>query len=120
MQIVDQIRKTVLNGELKVGDRLPPERELAKEFGIDAVPVVAPTIVEERLKAILKQEPRFLYDALRKGITGEATEIGDDNINFLERINYHPGRLLRRHHKSYYDAATHPLFPWDRHFRRRI
>jgi DNA-binding FadR family transcriptional regulator len=33
MQIVDQIRKTILNGTLKVGDRLPPERELAKEFG---------------------------------------------------------------------------------------
>ncbi|MBN2322125.1 MAG: FadR family transcriptional regulator [Spirochaetes bacterium] len=33
MQIVDQIRKGILDGRLKTGDRLPPERELAKEFG---------------------------------------------------------------------------------------
>jgi len=33
MQIVDQIRKSILDGKLKVGDKLPPERDLAKEFG---------------------------------------------------------------------------------------
>jgi DNA-binding FadR family transcriptional regulator len=33
MQIVNQIRNGILDGRLKVGDRLPPERELAKEFG---------------------------------------------------------------------------------------
>ena len=65
---------------------------LSKKFGIDAVPVVAPTIVESRLKAILRNEPRFLYAALRKGITGEATEIGGDNINFLQRINTTAGK----------------------------
>ena len=33
MQIVDQIRKLIEDGELKVGDRLPPERELCQKFG---------------------------------------------------------------------------------------
>jgi GntR family transcriptional regulator, transcriptional repressor for pyruvate dehydrogenase complex len=33
MQIANQIRNSVLDGKLKAGDRLPPERELAKEFG---------------------------------------------------------------------------------------
>ena len=60
---------------------------LSKKFGIDAVPVVAPTITHGRLKAILSDKPHFLYAALRKGITGEATEIGEDNIGFLHRIN---------------------------------
>ena len=33
MQIVDQIRKLIEDGDLKVGDRLPPERELCQQFG---------------------------------------------------------------------------------------
>ncbi len=33
MQIVEQIRHLVQNGELKAGDKLPPERELSVHFG---------------------------------------------------------------------------------------
>jgi hypothetical protein len=32
--IVDQIRKAILSGELKPGDRLPSEKELAENFGV--------------------------------------------------------------------------------------
>ncbi|MGD9973065.1 MAG: FadR/GntR family transcriptional regulator [Desulfatirhabdiaceae bacterium] len=32
--IVDQIRKAILKGELKIGDRLPSEKDLAKNFGV--------------------------------------------------------------------------------------
>jgi tryptophan synthase alpha chain len=59
---------------------------LCIEQGMDAMPVVAPTITPGRLKTILGTGPRFLYTALRKGITGEGTEIGADNIGFLEEI----------------------------------
>ncbi len=33
MQIVSQIRNLILQGKLKAGDKLPPERHLAQEFG---------------------------------------------------------------------------------------
>jgi GntR family transcriptional repressor for pyruvate dehydrogenase complex len=33
MQIVSQIRSRILDGDLKTGDKLPPERVLAQEFG---------------------------------------------------------------------------------------
>lgn len=33
MQIVSQIRNHIMQGKLKVGDKLPPERNLAQEFG---------------------------------------------------------------------------------------
>lgn len=33
MQIAKQIRDMILNGELKIGDKLPAERALAQEFG---------------------------------------------------------------------------------------
>ncbi len=34
MQVVDHVRELVANGELKPGDRLPPERELARKLKI--------------------------------------------------------------------------------------
>ena len=33
MQIVSQIRNLIIQGKLKAGDKLPPERNLAQEFG---------------------------------------------------------------------------------------
>jgi tryptophan synthase alpha chain len=65
---------------------------LSEKHGIDAVPVVAPTIVPQRLESILRTGPRFLYAALRKGITGKVTEIGDDNIGFIRRISTAAGK----------------------------
>ncbi|MGA2807847.1 MAG: winged helix-turn-helix domain-containing protein, partial [Terracidiphilus sp.] len=34
MQVVDHIRKLIENGSLQPGDRVPPERELARSLGI--------------------------------------------------------------------------------------
>lgn len=65
---------------------------LSEKHGMSAVPVVAPTIGPQRLESILRTEPRFLYAALRKGITGKITEIGDDNIGFLRRISTAAGK----------------------------
>lgn len=45
-QIVQQIEQRFLSGALKVGDRLPPERELAEQFGVSR------TAVREAVKAL--------------------------------------------------------------------
>lgn len=37
--ILEQIRETIVHGELKVGDRFPAERELAERFSVSRVPV---------------------------------------------------------------------------------
>src|SRR5438034_11575745 len=37
--IVDQIRAAIVGGQLKAGERLPPERELAEQFGVSRVTV---------------------------------------------------------------------------------
>ena len=37
--IVDQIRELIGSGRLRVGDRLPSERELAGQFGVSRVTV---------------------------------------------------------------------------------
>jgi len=45
-QIVDQVETRILSGELNPGDKLPPERELAKQFGVSR------TAVREAIKAL--------------------------------------------------------------------
>src|SRR3954463_14690424 len=37
--IADQIRSAIVTGQLGEGDRLPPERELAEQFGVSRVTV---------------------------------------------------------------------------------
>lgn len=44
--IADQIKSLILNRELKVGDKLPPERELAELYNVSR------TSVREGLKAL--------------------------------------------------------------------
>jgi len=38
-QVIDNIRNLVLNGKLRVGDKLPSERELAEMYGVSRVPI---------------------------------------------------------------------------------
>ena len=45
-QIVDQIEQSIAAGNLEVGDQLPPERELAEQFGVSR------TAVREAIKAL--------------------------------------------------------------------
>lgn len=45
-QIVEQIERRILNGDLKVGDQLPPERELAEQFHVSR------TAVREAVKTL--------------------------------------------------------------------
>jgi tryptophan synthase alpha chain len=63
------------------------------ELGLEVVPVVAPNITEERLGLVAKTGARYLYAALRPGITGQHTEIGAENLAFLRRLNS-PGRKV--------------------------
>ena len=45
-QIVQQVEESIHNGSLKPGDQLPPERELAQQFGVSR------TAVREAVKAL--------------------------------------------------------------------
>jgi tryptophan synthase alpha chain len=57
----------------------------ARALGLEVIPVVAPTISEERLTKIASLGTTYIYAALRKGITGAFTEIGQENLEFLSR-----------------------------------
>jgi len=83
-QIVGQIRKAIFEGRLKPGDKLPPEKELMKNFNVS--------------KATLREAMRSLevlgFLEIRKGASGGAfvTEVDmktarDSFINFLHFKN---------------------------------
>ena len=61
-EVANQIRENILNGNLSVGDRLPPERELAKTFNTSSV------VLREALHQL--QASGLLI--IRRGATGGA------------------------------------------------
>src|SRR5690606_8735266 len=60
--VVDQIRALIGSGQLREGDRLPPERELAAQFGVGR------NTLREALRAL--ENSGVL--TLRKGVNGGA------------------------------------------------
>ena len=60
--------------------------EQAARHGVSAVPVVVASARQNRIDAIAATRPAYIYAALRSGITGERTVIGQDNLAFLDRL----------------------------------
>ena len=70
---------------------LPPDYdeglfEEAKRFGLAAVPVVSPSMKQERLERIGRLRPAWIYATLRTGTTGSVTRIDEAGLSFLERV----------------------------------
>jgi tryptophan synthase alpha chain len=74
-----------------VPDLCFPEDEglnrIGREEGIEVVPLVAATTGDGRLDAIASLKPRYLYVALRRGITGKRTAIGPETVRFLKKAS---------------------------------
>lgn len=68
--------------------------EAAKARGLHAVPVITPFTEQKRLEEVLSVEPDYIYVALRRGITGQETELEPPVISFLERLSRRGNRVL--------------------------
>ena len=69
---------------------LPPDYDeglfnLAKTIELDAVPVIAPSISNERIELIKKLKTKFIYTAIRSGITGSKSSIDNNVTEFLQK-----------------------------------
>lgn len=71
-EIFAQIKNLIVEGKLKPGDKLPPERELAKQMGVSR-----PTLRE----AINKLEARGLLEQRQGGGT-YVKSLGDETLDF--------------------------------------
>lgn len=70
---------------------LPPDYdeglfEAAARAGLTAVPVVSPSMRQERLERIGRLRPPFIYATLRIGTTGSFTTVDDAGVAFLEKV----------------------------------
>jgi tryptophan synthase alpha chain len=70
---------------------LPPDFseglfEAGRARGLAIVPVIAPGISAERLAVISALRPRYIYTALRLGITGGDTRLDAAAISYLDRV----------------------------------
>lgn len=71
-QIVEQIEQSIRSGRLKPGDQLPPERELAQQFGVSR------TAVREAVMALCEK-------GLVEAHPGRGTFIVDDTAQVIRR-----------------------------------
>jgi GntR family transcriptional regulator, transcriptional repressor for pyruvate dehydrogenase complex len=69
-RIVSQIEERIVAGELKTGDQLPPENELAKQFGVSrtAVREAIKTLHEKRLVEIRPGKGTFITNGMPDGV----------------------------------------------------
>ena len=58
----------------------------AAAAGCPAVPVVIPWITDERLEDVLAEKIDWIYVALRSGITGTYTDLGEQQAAFLAKL----------------------------------
>lgn len=54
--------------------------------GMDMMPVAAPSMASERLKQLSSAGFKYIYAALRAGITGQKTVIDDKTLEFLRHV----------------------------------
>ena len=70
---------------------LPPDYDeglypSGRKYGLEVVPVVPVTAEAERLREVVEtSQTRYLYTALRKGVTGGYTRISEDSVSFLHQ-----------------------------------
>ena len=67
-------------------DLAPEFAGAARQAGIASIPFVAPTTSPDRLAEAGRAAEGFLYAIGRTGVTGAATRLGDETLNFLERV----------------------------------
>lgn len=60
---------------------------LGRKAGLAVVPVVPAGVRPERLRRVGATGAEYLYVALRPGITGAYTAIGEDNLAFLRQVS---------------------------------
>lgn len=80
-QIVDQIERRILTGELKMGDRLPPERELAEQFAVSR------TAVREAVKTLREKGLLESFPGRGTFITNSTPRAVRHSLGLLMKIN---------------------------------
>jgi GntR family transcriptional repressor for pyruvate dehydrogenase complex len=84
-QIIEQIEASILSGELKAGDQLPAERELAVKFGVSR------TAVREAVKALREKGLVEAYSGRGTFITNGTSQAIRQSLDLMMKIGQPDG-----------------------------
>ncbi len=65
-----------------------------RKEGLFCVPVLIPGVTDERVEEIIADDPEWVYLALRRGITGTLTEMGEENLATLDKLKGRGGKIM--------------------------
>jgi GntR family transcriptional repressor for pyruvate dehydrogenase complex len=84
-QIVQQIEESILNGALKPGDQLPPERELALRFGVSR------TAVREAVRTLHQRGLLEAYSGRGTFVTNGTSQAIRSSLDLMMKISQPAG-----------------------------
>src|SRR6202790_5618319 len=84
-QIVQQVEDSILSGQLKPGDQLPAERELAHRFGVSR------TAVREAVKTLREKGLVEAYSGRGTFVTNGTSQAIRQSLDLMIRINQQEG-----------------------------
>lgn len=84
-QIVQQVEDSILQGQLKPGDQLPAERDLAQRFGVSR------TAVREAVKTLREKGLVEAYSGRGTFVTNGTSHSIRQSLDLMIRINKHEG-----------------------------
>ncbi len=84
-QIVQQVEDTILSGQLKPGDQLPAERDLAQRFGVSR------TAVREAVKTLREKGLLEAYSGRGTFVTNGTSQAIRQSLDLMIRINQQEG-----------------------------
>jgi GntR family transcriptional regulator, transcriptional repressor for pyruvate dehydrogenase complex len=80
MKIIDQIQRRILAGELKVGDHLPPERDLAEQFQVSR------TAVREAVKMLSEKGLVEIRPGRGTFVTNGTSQVARSSLGMMMKI----------------------------------
>lgn len=82
---IDELKSMILSGKLKIGEKLPPERQMAEEMNVSLA------VIHNGIKHLVSLG--FLYVAPRQGIFVTDYVRNGNMETMMEIVNYHKDRL---------------------------
>lgn len=84
-QILQQVEEAILKGQLKPGDQLPPERDLAQRFGVSR------TAVREAVKALREKGLVEAYTGRGTFVTNGTSQAIRQSLDLMSKISQQEG-----------------------------
>src|ERR1700677_5344910 len=84
-QIVKQVEESILSGQLKPGDQLPAERDLAQSFGVSR------TAVREAVKTLTEKGLVEAFSGRGTFVTNGTSQAIRQSLDLMIRINQQEG-----------------------------